>query len=353
MCAPPESAARKAPGKPRVEAPESNITSGIYTFDDRTSVRGGSIPAHRGQKRAAKAPKETKSADSEETVSSVQSSRPKKKGIRARSDGKIPFRKADKVVTSPAPPDAGVPADRMETVPCATESSPKKKGFFAKVGGKMSFKKASPPYDSSPKQQEHPPLPLSGQPLRDPSSTYAVEAGPTSSHINGQRGGSVDPRTEESTVDPTTGESTLHAPTTNATKVPQEDVSSDLGMSPPPGPSWLPLQAQEGLPAAARSGLQSPHVPSCTPSSPSEDQEAQSTPSVVDTCSPSLVDLDAGSSSSMVDLSSPPLVDLESKSSSLVVDQDDAILKNVGGAPVLGQNQAGQGCSIHLMGLTT
>jgi len=35
--------------------------------------------------------------------------------------------------------------------------------------------------------QEHPPLPLSGQPLRDPSSTYAVEAGPTSSHINGQR----------------------------------------------------------------------------------------------------------------------------------------------------------------------
>ncbi|DBB11174.1 TPA: hypothetical protein ACH3X3_006627 [Trebouxia sp. C0006] len=325
MCAPPESAARKAPGKPRVEAPESNITSGIYTFDDRTSVRGGSIPAHRGQKRAAKAPKETKSADSEETVSSVQSSRPKKKGIRARSDGKIPFRKADKVVTSPAPPDAGVPADRMETVPCATESSPKKKGFFAKVGGKMSFKKASPPYDSSPKQQEHPPLPLSGQPLRDPSSTYAVEAGPTSSHINGQRGGSVDPRTEESTVDPTTGESTLHAPTTNATKVPQE----------------------------ARSGLQSPHVPSCTPSSPSEDQEAQSTPSVVDTCSPSLVDLDAGSSSSMVDLSSPPLVDLESKSSSLVVDQDDAILKNVGGAPVLGQNQAGQGCSIHLMGLTT
>ena len=92
----------------------------------------------------------------------------------------------------------------------------------------------------------------------------------------------------------------------------------------------------------ARSGLQSPHVPSCTPSSPSEDQEAQSTPSVVDTCSPSLVDLEAGSPSSMVDLSSPPLVDLESKSSSLVVDQDDAIPKNVGGAPVLGQNQAGQ-----------
>ena len=92
----------------------------------------------------------------------------------------------------------------------------------------------------------------------------------------------------------------------------------------------------------ARSGLQSPHVPSCTPSSPSEDQEAQSTPSVVDTCSPSLVDLEAGSSSSMVDLSSPPLVDLESKSSSLVVDQDDAIPKNVGGAPVLGQNQAGE-----------
>ncbi len=29
-----------------------------------------------------------------------------------------------------------------------------------------------------------------------------------------------------------------------------QDVSSDLGMSPPPGPSWLPLQAQEGLPAA-------------------------------------------------------------------------------------------------------
>ena len=38
-------------------------------------------------------------------LSCIAICRPKKKGIRARSDGKIPFKKADKVVTSPAPPD--------------------------------------------------------------------------------------------------------------------------------------------------------------------------------------------------------------------------------------------------------
>ena len=94
----------------------------------------------------------------------------------------------------------------------------------------------------------------------------------------------------------------------------------------------------------ARSGLQTPHVPSSTPSSssPSEDQEAQSTSSVVDTSSPSLVDLETESSSSVVDLSSPSSVDLESDSSSSVVDQDNIIPNNVGGAPVLGQNQADQ-----------
>jgi len=73
-----------------------------------------------------------------------------------------------------------------------------------------------------------------------------------------------------------------------------------------------------------------------------EDLEAQSTSSVVDTSSPSLVDLEAVSSSSVVDLSSSSSVDLESESSSSVVDQDDVIPNNVGGAPMLGQNQAGQ-----------
>jgi hypothetical protein len=92
----------------------------------------------------------------------------------------------------------------------------------------------------------------------------------------------------------------------------------------------------------ARSGPQSSNLPSTTPSSPLEDLEAQSTSSVVDTSSPSLVDLEAVSSSSVVDLSSSSSVDLESESSSLVVDQDDVIPDNVGGAPVLGHNQAGQ-----------
>lgn len=90
----------------------------------------------------------------------------------------------------------------------------------------------------------------------------------------------------------------------------------------------------------ARPGSQSPHVPSS--SSPLEAQEAQSTSSVVYTSSPSLIDLEAGSSSSVMDLSSPPSADLESESSSVVVDQNDVIPNDVGGAPVLGQNQAGQ-----------
>ena len=34
-----------------------------------------------------------------------------------------------------------------------------------------------------------------------------------------------------------------------------QDVSSDLGMSPPPGPSWSPLQAQEGVPAAVQQSV--------------------------------------------------------------------------------------------------
>ncbi len=56
--------------------------------------------------------------------------------------------------------------------------------------------------------------------------------------------------------------------------------------------------------------------------------------------SPPSVDLDAEPTSSVVDMSSPSSVDLEAESSSSVVDQD--IPNNVGAAPVLGQNQAGQ-----------
>ena len=76
-CAPSDSAARKAPSMPvrrmpshkhaskheillivtnlacsqRVEPPVTNITGGINMFGDRTTVRGGTIPAHRGHKR--------------------------------------------------------------------------------------------------------------------------------------------------------------------------------------------------------------------------------------------------------------------------------------------------------------
>lgn len=75
----------------------------------------------------------------------------------------------------------------------------------------------------------------------------------------------------------------------------------------------------------ARSGLQSSDVPCTNLSSPSPSE-----------------DLDAQPTSSVVNLSSSSLADLEAESSSSVVDQDNVIPNNVGAAPMLGQNQAGQ-----------
>ncbi len=81
--------------------------------------------------------------------------------------------------------------------------------------------------------QEHPPLPLSGQPLRDPSSTYAVEAGPTSSHINGQR------------VSYTLPPPPLHTPPPSShpllTPPPHTPSSHPLLTPPPHTPSSRPL----------------------------------------------------------------------------------------------------------------
>ena len=71
----------------------------------------------------------------------------------------------------------------------------------------------------------------------------------------------------------------------------------------------------------ARSGSQSSHLPSPPPS-------------------PSLEDLEAQPTSTVVDPPSPPLIDLEAQPTSSVADQKIPI--NVGAAPVLGQNQAGQ-----------
>ncbi|KAL0030278.1 hypothetical protein WJX77_007232 [Trebouxia sp. C0004] len=59
--------------------------------------------------------------------------------------GKLPCKKADQVVTSPAPPEAGIPADPMEDVSFVIDSRPKKKGFFAMVGGKVPLLINHPP----------------------------------------------------------------------------------------------------------------------------------------------------------------------------------------------------------------
>jgi len=90
----------------------------------------------------------------------------------------------------------------------------------------------------------------------------------------------------------------------------------------------------------ARSGSQSSHLPSPPPSPSLEDLEAQPTSTVVDPPSPPLIDLEAQPTSTVVDPPSPPLIDLEAQPTSSVADQKIPI--NVGAAPVLGQNQAGQ-----------